>query len=378
MDNKLYSVAATFNKADDIVHAANKIATAGYTKFDVNTPYPVHGMDDAMLLKPSKIGYFTITFALTGTFLILLLMWWITTTDYPQVIGGKPFLALPAFIPITFEATVLLAAVGSALSLFLYFFKFPNNSHPLHDTEYMKACSSDKFGLYVEAKDPKFDEAKIKAVLNECHAEKVFDINYEEEYLNASFSIFDKKFIGGLVAIALLVSLSAYLHLNYLLYLPPFNWMVEQPKVSAQQKSTFFADGFGMRTPVEGTVARGNMPYPYKGQPDEAGKYLSNPLGNNEKNLALGKAKFLTFCSPCHGNYGKGDSRLNGQFPNGPTLHSDKVTNWPDGNIYHVITEGQNVMPGYFRQATRDERWAIVLYVRTLQRAMNAKEGDLK
>ncbi|MCX6146750.1 MAG: DUF3341 domain-containing protein [Candidatus Kapabacteria bacterium] len=378
MDKKLYSVAATFGNADDIILATGKIASAGYTNYDVNTPYPIHGMDDAMRLKPSKIGYFTITFGLTGTALILWLMYWVTTTDYPQVIGGKPFFALPAFIPITFEATVLLAAVGSALSLFIYFFKFPNNSHPLHDTEYMKSCSSDKYGIYVEAKDPLFDEVRIKALMHECGAENVYDVNYEEDFLTAKFEIFDKKFIGALIVLAIIVSASTYLHLNKLLYMTPFNWMMDQPKVSAQQKSTFFADGFGMRTPVEGTVARGNMPYAYKGQPDEAGKYLTNPLQNNDKNLALGKAKFLTFCSPCHGNTGMGDSRLNGQFPNGPTLHSDKVTNWPDGNLYHVITEGQNVMPGYFRQVTKDERWAIVLYLRTLQRALNAKEGDLK
>jgi mono/diheme cytochrome c family protein len=120
----------------------------------------------------------------------------------------------------------------------------------------------------------------------------------------------------------------------------------------------------------------------YDGQiatkPEEAGKYLANPLDANERNLDLGKRKFLTFCSPCHGNYANGESRLNGQFPNGPTMHSDKVVNWSDGQLYHVISEGQNVMPGYSKQATRDERWAIVLYVRTLQRAMNAKESDLK
>ena len=91
-----------------------------------------------------------------------------------------------------------------------------------------------------------------------------------------------------------------------------------------------------------------------------------------------GRQKFLTFCSPCHGNFGRGDSRLAGQFPNPPTLHSDKVRKWPDGNIYHVITEGQNVMPSYASQIARDDRWAIVHYIRVLQRAHNAKESDLR
>jgi mono/diheme cytochrome c family protein len=86
----------------------------------------------------------------------------------------------------------------------------------------------------------------------------------------------------------------------------------------------------------------------------------------------------MTFCSPCHGNFGRGDSRLQGQFPNPPTLHFDKVRNWPDGNIYHVMTDGQNIMPSYATQISKDDRWAIVQYIRVLQRAQNAKESDLK
>jgi hypothetical protein len=69
---------------------------------------------------------------------------------------------------------------------------------------------------------------------------------------------------------------------------------------------------------------------------------------------------------------------LQGQFPNPPTLHSDKVRNWPDGNIYHVMTDGQNIMPSYATQVSKDDRWAIVQHIRVLQRAQNAKESDLK
>lgn len=154
--------------------------------------------------------------------------------------------------------------------------------------------------------------------------------------------------------------------------------MMVQPKLGAQEASALFANGIGMRPPVDGTVARGFMPYPYKGKPEEAGKFLANPRPLNDATVATGRAKFLTFCSPCHGNFGRGDSRLNGQFPNPPTLHSDKVRTWPDGSIYHVLTEGQNVMPSYASQLTRDERWAIVHYIRVLQRAHNAKESDLQ
>jgi len=158
----------------------------------------------------------------------------------------------------------------------------------------------------------------------------------------------------------------------------PFSWMSDQAKLKPQKPSAEFADGIGMRIPVEGTVARGFLPYPFHGKPDLAGKFLVNPLLPTPATIEKGKTKFLTYCSPCHGNFGTGDSRLRGQFPNPPTLHSDKVRNWPDGNIYHVITEGQNVMPSYAAQIPRDDRWAIILYIRVLQRAQNAKEADLR
>ena len=69
---------------------------------------------------------------------------------------------------------------------------------------------------------------------------------------------------------------------------------------------------------------------------------------------------------------------MNGQFPAGPSMHSDKVKNWSDGTIYHVITYGQNVMPAYANQLTKDERWAIIHYIRALQRSLSPKESDLK
>jgi len=182
-----------------------------------------------------------------------------------------------------------------------------------------------------------------------------------------------------LAVTALTVAAAAYGTLNHAMYWEPFNWMQNQGnKLKAQKPSTFFRDGRGMRTPVGGTVARGFMPYAYKGQPDSAAKYLVNPAVPTQKVLDRGRQKYLTFCSPCHGNFGRGDSRLNQQFPNPPTLHSDKVRTWPDGALYHVITEGQNVMPAYGSQIARDDRWAIVHYLRVLQRAHFAKETDLQ
>lgn len=376
--DKLFAISGIFDTPNDIIHAAESVNKKGYKNYDVHTPYPVHGMDDAMGMEPSKIGYLTILLGLTGLTLITSFIFWVNTIDYPQVIGGKPFFSMPAYVPLMFEVTVLLGAVGTVASMLIFFFKFPNNSHPLHDTDYIKDVSSNKFGITIESIDPNFNIEDIKALFNKLGASKVEEIYHEADTINFKPQILDKKFIGGLVAIAIFTSASAYMHLNKLLYIAPFDWMTKQTKLNAQAQHPTFADGFGMREPVQGTIARGFMPYQFKDNQAEAAINLVNPIEVSERNLEIGKKKFLTFCSPCHGNLGNGASRLRGQFPVGPTLHSDKVKNWTDGDLYHVISVGQNVMPGYERQITRDERWSIVLYIRSLQRAFNAKEEDLK
>ena len=378
MDTPLYGLTALFPTPDALMQAVAATVKAGYTTYDVHAPYPIHGIDRAMKMKTSPLGYFALAFGLLGGIGAVGLMSWVTLVEYPLVIGGKPFWSWPAFVPVAFEITVLLAAVLTVVSMIIIFFKFPNNSHPLHDTPYMKRVSSDGFGICIEAVDPLFDEQRVQAFFSSVGGTDVAAIHYDLEDRNHGAKLFDLKFITLLALVGLVVAGSTYLMLNVVLYAPPYNWMMIQRKLGAQEASTLFANGIGMRPPVEGTVARGFMPYPYKGHPEEAGKFLVNPVPFNDSTVAKGRTKFLTYCSPCHGNFGRGDSRLNGQFPNPPTLHSDKVRNWPDGSIYHVMTEGQNVMPSYASQLTRDERWAIVHYIRVLQRAHNAKESDLQ
>ena len=379
MEKNLYAVTALYNTPDEIVRAAAAVRDAGYTKFDVNTPYPVHGLDGAMGLKETKLGFVTLGAGILGAVGMISFASWVATVDYPQVIGGKPYWSWPAFVPVTYEIAVLLAVLGTVGAMIAFFFKFPNNSHPLHDTPYMKGVSSSKFGVVVNANDPKFDEKAVKDLLAKSGG-AVENVYYTEEFLTFTPKTFEGSFILLLVGIALATSAGGYLYYNKVLYLPPFDWMVMQEKVKPQMFSVFYEDGHAMRMPVEGTVARGFMPYPFAlgAKADSVGKLLVNPVVPTTASLELGKKKFLTYCSPCHGNFGNGDSRLNGQFPNPPTLHSDKVRNWPDGAIFHTITVGQNVMPSYQYQISREERWAIVNYIRTLQRAYNAKESDLQ
>lgn len=371
--NKIFGVTALFDTPDQIIHAAKKTSSE-FKDFDVHTPYPVHGMDAAMKLKPSKLGYITLAFGLTGAGLALLLMFWTMSVAYPMVIGGKPFFALPAFIPVTFEVTVLLATLSTVFGMLTFFFKFPHNTHPLHDTDYMKAVSLDKYGVFIGAEDEKFSIEKAKEFLGSLGGKSI-DVVYDVD--KNIYDAFSPKFLGIVATVAIVVSAGTYITLNKVMYTTPFNWMDNQFKSNPQKPSDFFADGSYNRPPVKGTVARGFIPYEFTGQTADKVLGVVNPTIPGEANLKLGQKKYLTFCSPCHGNYGDGDSRLRGQFPNPPSLHTTKLREWEDGQIYHVITAGQNTMPSYAPMVTREERWAIVNYIRVLQKAKNATQADV-
>jgi mono/diheme cytochrome c family protein len=366
-NQKLYALTALFDTPDQIMKAADRVS-GEYTNYDVNTPYPVHGMDDVMKLTPSKIGYFTISVGLTCMSLMLYFIYWTNNVDYPQIIGGKPFFAFPTYVPIMFEITILTGAVLSVLMMISILFKFPNNAHPLHDSGYMKNVASDKYGIYVEAKDKNFEYAKVEALFKELGATSISPVYYDEEETDWKPQTWEPKFVIGTIGIAVFTSFSVYMHMNKVLFLPPFNWMMEQPRADYGEVSNFFDDGYSMRVAPAGTIARGYIPYLFE-SPDSAAKYMSNPTLATKENLELGQKKFLTYCSPCHGNLGEGASRLKGQMPPGPDLRSEMYQDFEDGRFYHTITKGKGIMSGYESQITREERWAIINYIRVLQKA---------
>jgi len=151
------------------------------------------------------------------------------------------------------------------------------------------------------------------------------------------------------------------------IYMPD---MVYSPAFKAQKIGS-------MRMPVEGTVPRDFEPYPYKNDPEAAGKALKNPLKPTAAILNRGQYVFNINCKVCHGPKGMGDGTIVPKFPRPPSLQSDKVRTWPDARIYHVITMGQNLMPKYDKQIIPEDRWAVIHYVRALQRAEHPTAEDL-
>lgn len=376
---KLYGLAALYNTPDEITRAAADVAGRGYEKFDVYTPYPLHGMDDAMGLKSSKVGYVSFMLGLTGMCLALLMIWWMSSVNYPNIIGGKPFFSLPPAIPITFEGTILLTGIATVLGMLILFNQLPKINSPLNDTDFMRNVSSDKYGLFIKADDDKFIDTEVRSLFLAEGAFDVQEIYYRESNLVTKTPIFDKKFLTAIIGTAILTAVVTYFILNFVLYSTvPFDWMWMQPRIDSQSPSNFFQNKSGMREPVKGTVAKGFIPYEFAGLPDSSVKLMANPLPFSKKVLERGQERFNIYCSPCHGYTADGDGRMRGLFPKPPTLHSVKAINWPDGNIYHVITNGQNTMPSYAEQVPSDDRWAIIHYIRSLQRAKNASDADLE
>jgi len=157
--------------------------------------------------------------------------------------------------------------------------------------------------------------------------------------------------------------------------------MADQLSVKSQEADPTAPHG-RMRLPVEGTVSRDFVPYPYKGNPEGSATLgsatLKNSLVPTIEVLRAGQASFETFCSVCHGPKGLGNGTVVPKFPKPPSLLSEKVRGWSDGRIYHVMTEGQNLMPNYASQVPPEDRWAIVHYVRVLQKAGYPSEKDIE
>jgi len=159
---------AKYDTPKDVLHAAENVRKAGYTKWDVHTPFPVHGMDEAMGLPDSKVGWIVFFSGLTGVSGATLMMWWMNGVDYPLVVGGKPPFALPPSVPIMFELMVLLSAFGALFGM-LHLNKLPRHHHPLFETDTFRDATDDKFFISIESEDPKFDLAETKEMLATTH-----------------------------------------------------------------------------------------------------------------------------------------------------------------------------------------------------------------
>jgi Protein of unknown function (DUF3341) len=168
-------ILAEFDTARDVVHAAEKVRDAGYVKWDAHTPFPVHGMDRAMGLRDSRVGWIVIVCALIGLSGAFVMMQWMNGIDYPTIVGDKPAGApgtLPSMVPILFELTILLSAFGAVFGM-LGLNRLPMHNHAIFESDRFRNATDHKFFISIEALDPKFDVDKTRALLEGAHAAHV-------------------------------------------------------------------------------------------------------------------------------------------------------------------------------------------------------------
>jgi hypothetical protein len=161
---KTWGLLAEFNTVGDLLAAARECRDAGFRHWDAHAPFPVHGLNDAMGLKPTRLPLFVLGGGLAGGSLALLMQWWMNAHDYPLVISGKPLFSLPADIPVVFELTILFSALGAFLGM-LAFNLLPEYNHPLFSSEAFRRVTQDRFFISIEERDPKFDAARVRAFL---------------------------------------------------------------------------------------------------------------------------------------------------------------------------------------------------------------------
>lgn len=173
----VYGLLAEFDTPADVLHAADKVRAAGFRRWDVHTPYPIHGMDKAMGLGNSKVGYFTFCGGVTGFTTGMTMIYYMNGFDYQLVVGGKPlFSALFAF-PVSYELTILLSAFGTLGGMF-FLNRLPKWYNPLFKNRRFEGVSHDKFYIVIETADPKYSATETKKFLESLgskHIEEVED-----------------------------------------------------------------------------------------------------------------------------------------------------------------------------------------------------------
>lgn len=166
MSTKTYGLIAEFETPAAILAAAEKVRDAGYHRWDVFTPFPIHGLDKVMGLKNSLVGWFALAFG-GGAFVATMgLIWYCNAFDYPLIVGGKPMFSPPmSFVP-SYIMMILGGAVGAFVGM-IALNQLPRWHHPLFGKKRFELVSRDKFFLVIGSNDPKFSETETRKLLEQ-------------------------------------------------------------------------------------------------------------------------------------------------------------------------------------------------------------------
>ena len=370
---------ASFDDPDTLLAAVVRLKAGGHRVLDTYTPFPVHGMDEALGQAPSRLPRACLGFGILGLLIALGVQIWTSAFDYPLRIGGKPLAAIPAFIPVTFELTVLLAGLGVVASLFVVSGLRPKFRVPhLHP-----GANDNRFIVAGEVKAGSSFESIRNAVADLGPLE--VSILVDDKLLRGP-SFWDREakpwtLVAAFVPTALVLALLSPLNRNFLQRnLAWDGGMMHPVAYQAFDPHPLLPRGQVLQAPPKGTVPRsGLVPLRFaagKEESERAGRELLNPFSPTQANFARGKLVYERSCAACHGR--DGDNNSSAIVAKGllaPTiLVTPIVKAMPDGQIFHISTfGGPKQMKGLGDLISREDRWKAVLYVRELQKAATPK-----
>jgi hypothetical protein len=172
LPKQIYGLLAEFETPAATMHAAEAVRDAGFRRWDVFTPFPVHGMDRAMGLKNSPVGWFTFLGGATGYLTGNLMIWFMNAFDYPLLVGGKPMFSPFSAFPPSYELTILFGAFGPLFGM-MFLNRLPRLHHPLLKNRRFKQVTHDKFYIVIETDDPKYSEAETRKLLEAAGSRQI-------------------------------------------------------------------------------------------------------------------------------------------------------------------------------------------------------------
>ncbi|RMF72991.1 MAG: DUF3341 domain-containing protein [Planctomycetota bacterium] len=392
---------AEFESPGELIRACERVREAGYKLFDAHSPHPVHGIDRAIGIRMTVLPWIVMIGGVTGCATGLLLQWYTNAVNirllptflqgYNYLVSGKPYFSLPANIPVIFELTVLFSAITAVVAM-LVLNNLPLFYNPIFRSERFRKATTDGYFISVDARDRKFDESATRELMDSLGSPHV------ETIVDFPSSSLPPAWIRATTAV-----------IAFLLLIPPFviwrAWnaktdkprihlirdMDAQDKYKSQVAAPLFADGRAMRPIEPGTVAVGELledDHYYRGLAN--GTFASTfPLHREEITLDVaflqrGRERFNVYCAPCHGRDGSGGgmvavraAELGGGWVPPANLNDKQIRERPNGHLFNTITNGIRTMPPYGSRIPPADRWAIVAYVRALQRSNHALLEDV-
>ena len=179
-ESHLHGLGAEFSSASALMQAAEKVRDAGFRKWDVYSPFPIHGMDAAMGFQRSRVSFFSLIGGITGLTTAFTLIYYTSALNYPLITQGKPYFSLEASMPIFFELTVLLTAFGTIIGLLLLTL-MPRLHHPVFNWDRFKRVSDDGFFVVLESADPRFEKGASRRFLEELGGSHITEIYQDPE-----------------------------------------------------------------------------------------------------------------------------------------------------------------------------------------------------